>query len=80
MLSVLLTYVQTKIFTAQLPFFRLLKEPLQCPFDSSNWFWKFVNLPFFRHHKCIILKQKKYADNFIIEAKVYSYDKLFITV
>ena len=32
----------TKILTAQLTIFRLHREPLQCPFDSSNCFLTYL--------------------------------------
>ena len=30
------------ILTVQLQFHRPHREPLMCPFDSSNWFWPFL--------------------------------------
>ena len=46
----------TNIFTAQLPFSDCTyREPLQCPFGSSNWFRPFVDLPLFHKHEWIIV-------------------------
>ena len=67
----LLTYVLTNIFTVQL-FFRLHREPLQCPFDSSNWLRPFLDSPlflpaectnFYKHNDSTRLLRKDFSSN-----------------